>query len=129
MLAEYVRGGINVLLLKAQSPLHVTGKFREVGDMDHVMGMFRGFQTIATCRDGLKNSRDKSATSPFVSGRRGNRRRPRQVTGKSATSRTDQRGRHGFVTDLSRTSRGNRHNGIWAYMAGGRAHCLGPAMV
>jgi len=61
------------------------------------------FQTIATCRDGFKNSRDKSATSPFASGKRGNQRRPRQDTGKSAASRTNQRdvmvcrGRHGEV--------------------------------
>jgi len=54
-----------------------------------------GFLTIATCRDGLKKSRDKSATSPFAS--------PcLQEIGKSATSRTNQRGRHGFAAHLSR---------------------------
>ena len=46
--------------------------------------------------------------------KRENRRRPRQDTAKSATSRTDQRGCYGLVADLSRTSRGSRHNGIWA---------------
>jgi len=60
----------------------------------HVMEKF-GFQTTATCRDRLKNSRDKSATSPFASGRRGNRLRPW-------------------------TSRGSRHSGIWALYV----HCL-----
>jgi len=59
-----------------------------------------GFQAIAACRVGLKNSNDKSATSPFASVKRGNRRQDR---GKSATSRRYQRawtsrvcrGRHG----------------------------------
>ena len=37
---------------------HVTGKSQEVS----------GFQNIAACRDGLKISNDKSATSPFVLG-------------------------------------------------------------
>jgi len=63
-----------------------------------------GSQTIATCRDCLKNPRDKSATSSFAS----------EKTGKSATSQTNQQGRHEFVADLSRTSRVSRHNGIWA---------------
>ena len=75
-------------------------------------GEVSGFQTIATRQDGLKNFCDKSATSPFASRKRGNRRRPRQDTGKSATSQTNQQERHGFVADLSRTSRGSRHNGI-----------------
>jgi len=49
-------------------------------------GDVSGFQTIATCRDGLKNSRDKSATSPFASRKQGNRRH--DVADKStATSR------------------------------------------
>jgi len=60
----------------------------EVTDMDHVMGKsLLGFQTIATCRDGLKNSCDKLATSLFAS----------EKQGKSATSRTNQ-----------------RHDGLWA---------------
>ena len=77
-------------------------------------GDVSGFRTIVTYQDGLKNSRDKSATSPFASGERGNRRRPRQDTEKSATSRTNQRGRHGFVADV--TSRRSRHSGIWALL-------------
>jgi len=68
-----------------------------------------GFQTIVTCRNHLKNCRDKSATSPFV----------HKKTRKSETSAT----RHGEVGDvadkltwttltgLSRTSRGRRRNG------------------
>ena len=79
-------------------------------------GDVSGFQTIATCRDGLKNSCDKSAIiiNPFASRKRGNRRRPRLDAGKSATKRTNnQGGRHGFVADLSRI-RGSRHSGIWA---------------
>jgi len=65
-------------------------------------GDVSGFQTIATCRDGLKNSHGKSATSPFASGKRGkSATRPRQDTGKSATSRTNQRGRHVFVADFT----------------------------
>ena len=58
-----------------------------------VPGKFRGFQTIATCRDGLKNSRDKSATSPFAC--------PcLQETGKSAINQD--------VTGLLRACRGRR---------------------
>ena len=87
-----------------------------------VTRMFWGFQTIATCRDGLKNSRDKSATSLFASGKRGNRR-VRDKTRESATWRTNQRGRHGFVADLSRRSRRSRHSGIWA-LASIRAQLL-----
>ena len=51
------------------------------------MGTFRGFKpsTIATCQDGLKNSRDKSATSPSASRKR-----------KSVTSAT----RKGEVSDI-----------------------------
>jgi len=45
--------------------------------LDTCYGDVSGFQTVATCRDGLKKS-------------------------KSATSRTDLRRRHGFVADLSR---------------------------
>ena len=53
--------------------------------------MFRGFkvQNIAACRDGLKNSRNKSATSPFASG-------------KSATSAIS----HGEVGDVANKSTG-----------------------
>jgi len=123
-----------VLSLNSIPKLHylsvtrVTGKFR--GSRRLVTGksptwiMLRGSrsrnvsgsQTIATCRDGLKSPRDKSATSPFASGKRGDRRRVRDKcdTGKSAKSRANQRGCHGFVADLSRTSPGSRHSGIWA---------------
>jgi len=78
---------------------------RRHGHTDHVTGKSREvwwFQTIATCRDGLTNSRDKSATSPFASRKRGNQRRPRQDTGKSATSAT----RHGEVGDVVDKSTG-----------------------
>jgi len=73
-----------------------------------------GFQTITTCGVGLKNSCSKSESSPFVSGKRRNRRHPQQDTWKSATSRTNQLGRHGFVADLLRMSGGSRHSGIRA---------------
>ena len=67
---------------KAQIPLRrLTRNFPVTRVTD---GEVSGFQTIATCRDGLKNSRDKSATSPFASWKRENRRRPRQDTGESA---------------------------------------------
>ena len=71
--------------------------------MDHVIRgshwEVSGFQTIATCRDGLKNSREKSATSPFAS--------PRtspclQETRKSATSAK----RHSKVGDVAEKSTG-----------------------
>jgi len=44
-------------------PRNVRG-FGEVGDLSRGRP---GVSTIATCRDGLKNPRDKSATSQFVS--------------------------------------------------------------
>jgi len=87
----------DVLFLKAKIQLrglprnvpvtHVTGEFQEsrrlpchgipchgeVADVDHVSGKSResfgvsNHLTMATCRVGLKNPRDKSATSPFAS--------------------------------------------------------------
>jgi len=88
--------------------------------MDHVIrgshGEVSGFQTIATCRDGLKNSRDKSVTSTFVWARTSPYL---QETRKSATSPTNQRRRHGFVADLSRTS---SDSGIWDSLITGSFH-------
>ena len=77
-------------------------------------GDVSGFQTIATCRYGWKNSRDKSATSPvssFESTRNGNFG---NVRDKSRGSRRPRGQINGDVTGLSRTSRGSRHNGIRA---------------
>jgi len=92
------------------SPNSITPTSEKVGNLSlesrrhgscygEVIGMFRRFQTIATCRDGLKNSRDKSTTSPFASEKRGNRRRPRQDTG----SRRRRGHINGNVTGLART--------------------------
>jgi len=78
---------------------------REVADMDHVMGKSRdvsGFRSITTCRDGLENSRDKSATNPFASGKRRNCRCPRLVTGNQWRRRQIS----GDITGLSQTCRG-----------------------
>ena len=61
------------------------------------LGEVSGFQTIATCRDGLKNSRDKSATSPFASGKRGSRRGGGQINGDVTGLSWICRGRHGEV--------------------------------
>jgi len=55
-----------------------------------------------SCRDGLKNSRDKSATSPFASWKRESRRRCGQINGDAMA--------------LSWTSRGSQHSGTWAYL-------------
>jgi len=79
--------------------------------MDHVTGKSRGyvsgFQTIATCRDGLKNSRDKSATSPLERRRNGEMGDLRDKTrGLSSTRR---RQINGDVSGLWRTCR--RHRG------------------
>jgi len=74
---------------------HVSGKSPPTWIMlRRSHGDVSGFQTIATCRDGFKNSRDKSVTSPFAS-------QCLQHTGKSATSRTNQRRRHRFVADVT----------------------------
>jgi len=52
------------------SPKHLRDTCHwEVADIDHYGISHKdvsGFQTIATCQDGLKNSRDKSATTGFV---------------------------------------------------------------
>jgi len=71
-------------------------------------GDVSGFQTIATCRNGLKNSRDKSATSLVCVGERekigdvrdktlGSRRRRGQINGDVTGSSLTCRGRHGEV--------------------------------
>ena len=79
---------------QARIPLHkLSRNYTCRGDVS-------GFQTIATCRDGFKNFRYKSATSRFASRKRGSQRRRGQINWE--------------VAGLSRTSRGSRHNGIWA---------------
>jgi len=82
---------------------------REVADMDHVTngevtGMFQGVSSL----------RDMSRWSEKFPRQVGNKPVCVVEMGKSATSRTDQRGRHGCVAvaDLSRTSWGNRNSGI-----------------
>jgi len=100
---------------KAQIPLrrlprnfrwHMSrGSFGEVGDMDHVTGKSR--RTF-----GVPNRRMLRWFEKFP-WQVGNKPVCVEETGKSATPRTNQRGRYMFVADLSRTSRGSRHNGIW----------------
>jgi len=69
-------------------------------------GGVSGFQTNATCRDGLKIAVTSRRRQPACLRRqngdktRGSLRRRRQIN-------VD-------VTGLSRTSRGSRHSGIWA---------------
>ena len=90
------------------------GSFGKVGDLARgsrghgscygkVAGMFWDFSPSQQCRDGLKNSRDNSATSPFASGKRGNRQHVRETrsqltlwTKSTGTSRVCC-GRHGEV--------------------------------
>jgi len=90
------RHGSPDLQRRVKPKFHYTGR----------TGKSRGFdfRTIARCRDCLKNPRDKSAISPFASGKRRSRRRRGQINGD--------------VTGVSRTCRGRHegswHNGIWA---------------
>jgi len=71
-------------------------------------GKVSGFLTIATCRDGLKNSRDKSATISRLrranseigdvrDKTRGSRRRRGQINGNVTGLLRTCRGRHGEV--------------------------------
>jgi len=85
-----------------------------------VTGMFRGIKLsrgVEMVRKIPATSWQQARLRPRIYKKRENRRRPRQDTGKSATSRTNQRGRQWFVADLSRTStRERRHSGIWAWL-------------
>ena len=124
----------------ANSAFPSRGRFGKVGYTCHrevadIRGSVSGFQTIATRRDGLKNPRDKSETSPFASFKwnletsttrhdttnglshttacladRG------RVTSKKWGSRRRRGQINGDVTGLSLTSRRSRNSGIWALL-------------
>jgi len=74
-------------------------------------GDVSGCQSIATSQDSFKNSSDKSETNPFAMEKSA---KSATDTGKSATSQTNQQGRHGFVANLSQMPWGSRYSGIWA---------------
>jgi len=84
------------------------GSFGKVSDSSHGKsrdtGMFRGFKPSRHIQMVLKNSRDKSATSPFAL----------RIQGKTRGSRRRRGQINRYVTGSSRTSWGNWHSGIWA---------------
>jgi len=128
------------------SPWHMSWRsFEEVCDLSRescqhgschgeVMEKLQGIKPLRHV-DGLKNSSDKVGNKPICivadfpmytrneeidnirDVTRESRRHPRHDTRKSATSQTNQRGRHGSVSDLPWTSRKSQHYGIWVLAA------------
>ena len=93
----YIRVGDVSLFSEAKIPLRRLSRNFPVTS---VTGMFRGFIPAKI----PLTSRQQALLRTRVYKKRENRRRPRQDTGKSATSRINQRGRHGFVADVVRKS-------------------------
>jgi len=74
---------------------------------------YRSEMKLVRVHQRIRNCRTTVQDPPSI-----RRYSPNSITptsGKSAIWNLGWRGRHGFVADLSPTSRGSRHSGIWTY--------------